>query len=84
MRVNMEEKNSCVIRLNSIEKVKDFVSRVSTFNCDVDIIYGRYVIDGTSIMGIFSLDLTNPVTAMIHTDDYEELKRFYNMMEDFK
>ena len=80
----MEEKNSCVIRLNSIEKVKDFVSRVSTFNCDVDIIYGRYVIDGTSIMGIFSLDLTNPVTAMIHTDDYEELKRFFDMMEDFK
>ena len=78
------EKNTCVIRLNSIEKVKDFVNRVSTFNCDVDIIYGRYVIDGTSIMGIFSLDLTNPVTAMIHTDDYEELKRFFEMMEDFK
>ena len=80
----MGEKNTCVIRLNSIEKVKDFVNRVSTFNCDVDIIYGRYVIDGTSIMGIFSLDLTNPVTAMIHTDDYEELKRFYEIMEDFK
>ena len=78
------ERNTCVIRLNSIEKVKDFVSRVSTFNCDVDIIYGRYVIDGTSIMGIFSLDLTNPVTALIHTDDYDELKRFFEMMEDFK
>ena len=78
------DKNTCVIKLNSIEKVKDFVNRVSTFDCDVDIIYGRYVIDGTSIMGIFSLDLTNPVTAMIHTDDYEELKRFFEMMEDFK
>ena len=50
----------------------------------MDIIYGRYVIDGTSIMGIFSLDLTNPVTAMIHTDDYNELKRFFEIMEDFK
>lgn len=78
------DKNTCVIKLNTIEKVKDFVNRVSTFDCDVDIIYGRYVIDGTSIMGIFSLDLTNPVTAMIHTDDYEELKRFYEIMEDFK
>ena len=78
------EKNSCVIRLNSIDKVKDFVSRVSTFDCDVDIIYGRYVIDGASIMGIFSLDLTNPVTAMIHTDDYDELKLFNEIMEDFK
>ena len=80
----MEEKNTCVIKLNTIDKVKDFVSRVSTFECDVDVIYGRYVIDGTSIMGIFSLDLTNPVTVMIHTDDYDELKRFFEIMEDFK
>ena len=80
----MEKKNSCVIKLNSIEKVKNFVSRISTFDCDVDILYGRYIIDATSIMGIFSLDLTNPVTVMIHTDDYDELKRFFEIMEDFK
>ena len=78
------DKNTCVIKLNSIEKVKNFVNRVSTFDCDVDIIYGRYVIDGTSIMGIFSLDLTNPVTVLIHTDDYDELKLFNEIMEDFK
>ena len=78
------DKNTCVIKLNSIEKVKNFVNQVSTFECDVDVIYGRYVIDGTSIMGIFSLDLTNPVTVMIHTDNYEELKRFFEIMEDFK
>ena len=78
------EGNSCVIKLNSIEKVKDFVSRVSTFECDVDIIYGRYVIDGKSVMGIFSLNLMNPITAMILSDDEEELKRFSDMMEDFK
>ena len=78
------DKNTCVIKLNSIEKVKNFVNQVSTFDCDVDIIYGRYVIDGASIMGIFSLDLTNPVTVMIHTDDYDELKRFFEIMEDFK
>ena len=78
------DKNTCVIKLNSIEKVKDFVSRVSTFDCDVDILYGRYIIDGKSIMGIFSLDLTNPVTVLIHTDDYDELKLFNEIMEDFK
>ena len=78
------DKNTCVIKLNSIDKVKDFVSRVSTFDCDVDILYGRYIIDGKSIMEIFSLDLTNPVTVMIHTDDYDELKLFNEIMEDFK
>ena len=78
------DKNTCVIKLNSIEKVKNFVSRISTFDCDVDILYGRYIIDATSIMGIFSLDLTNPVTVMIHTDDYDELKLFNEIMEAFK
>ena len=78
------DKNTCVIKLNSIEKVKNFVSRVSTFDCDVDILYGRYIIDATSIMGIFSLDLTNPVTVLIHTDNNDELKRFFEFMEDFK
>ena len=80
----MEEKNTCVIKLNSIEKVKNFVSRVSTFDGDVDILYGRYIIDGKSLMSIFSLDLMNSLKAVIHTDDYDELKRFFDMMEDFK
>ena len=78
------EENSCVIRLNSIEKVKNFVSRVSTFECDVDIIYGRYVIDGKSMMGIFSLNLMNPITVMILSNNEEDLKNFFEIMEDFK
>ena len=78
------DKNTCVIKLNTIDKVKDFVSRVSTFDCDVDILYGRYIIDGKSLMSIFSLDLMNSLKAVIHTDDYDELKRFFDIMEDFK
>ena len=78
------DKNTCVIKLNSIEKVKNFVSRISTFDCDVDILYGRYIIDGKSLMSIFSLDLMNSLKAVIHTDDYDELKLFNEIMEDFK
>ena len=80
----MEEKNSCVIRLNTIEKVKDFVNRVTSFECDVDVLYRRYILDGKSIMALLSVDLMNPLKAVIHTDNYEELKRFFEMMEDFK
>ena len=78
------DKNTCVIKLNTIDKVKDFVSRVSTFDCDVDILYGRYIIDGKSLMSIFSLDLMNSLKAVIHTDEYDELKLFNEIMEDFK
>ena len=82
--MGITEKNSCVVLLNTLEKVKRFVAQMSTFDCDVDILYGRYIIDGKSLMSIFSLDLMNSLKAVIHTDDYDELKRFFDIMGDFK
>ena len=75
------DKNTCVIKLNTIDKVKDFVSRVSTFDCDVDILYRRYILDAKSIMALLSADLTEPLKVVIHTDDYDELKRFFDIMD---
>ena len=56
------------ISLNSIDKVKDFVSDVTKFDYDFDLVSGRYVIDAKSIMGIFSLDLSKPIDLNIHTE----------------
>ena len=75
------DKNTCVIKLNTIDKVKDFVSCVSTFDCDVDILYRRYILDAKSIMALLSADLTEPLKVVIHTDDYDELKRFFDIMD---
>jgi len=57
------------ISLNSIDKVKNFVNDVTAFDCDFDLISGRYVIDAKSIMGIFSLDLSKSIDLSIHSDD---------------
>ena len=57
------------ISLNSIDKVKSFVNTVTKYDCDFDLISGRYVIDAKSIMGIFSLDLSKSIDLTIHTDD---------------
>ena len=54
------------ISLNSIEKVKTFVNLINRFDYDFDLVSGRYVIDAKSIMGIFSLDLSKPITLNIH------------------
>ena len=56
------------ISLNSIDKVKSFVNDISKFNSDFDLVSGRYVIDAKSIMGIFSLDLSKPITLSVHSD----------------
>lgn len=57
------------ISLNSIDKVKSFVNDITKFDCDFDLVSGRYVIDAKSIMGIFSLDLSKPIDLNIHTEE---------------
>lgn len=62
------------IMLNSIDKVKAFVNTLTKFDCDFDLISGRYVIDAKSIMGIFSLDLSKPIELNIHaTEQIDEV-----------
>ena len=55
-----------LISLNSVDKVKSFVNRVSRFEEEVDLVSGRYVVDAKSILGIFSLDLTKPIEVDLH------------------
>ena len=57
------------ISLNSIDKVKSFVNDITKFDYDFDLVSGRYVIDAKSIMGIFSLDLAQPLTLTVHGND---------------
>ena len=45
------------IRLTTAEEVREFVRAARKCEFDVDISYGRAVVDGKSIMGIFALGL---------------------------
>ena len=56
------------VLLDSIDKVKNFVNTLIKFDCDFDISSSRYTIDAKSIMGIFSLDLSQPLDMIIHRD----------------
>ncbi|MFD1412197.1 HPr family phosphocarrier protein [Oceanobacillus jeddahense] len=61
------------VKLEKINDVKAFVEIMTTFDYQVDIISGRYVMDAKSILGIFSLDLTQPLTLKIHADECDDL-----------
>ncbi len=68
------------IKLSTIEEVRAFVNAVCAFEGDVDLKSGRYVVDAKSIMGIFSLDLMQPIEMTVHSDDCaaleESIKKF--------
>ena len=54
------------IRLVTIEDVRMFVTAANMQICDADVVSGRYRIDAKSLLGIFSLDLSQPVEVQVH------------------
>ena len=64
---------SAKIRLSTIVEVRDFVNIVTAFDGDVDLVSGKYTVDGKSIMGIFSLDLLDPITVNVEDKEADEL-----------
>lgn len=53
------------VLLTSVADVKAFVDASSGYPYDVDVLTGRYVVNGKSIMGLFSIDLSKPVTVRL-------------------
>lgn len=58
-----------VLLLNDIELVRQFVSETMLQSFDIELTSGKYTVDAKSIMGIFSLDLTKPVTLTAHCEN---------------
>lgn len=69
------------VDLKSIQSVKDFVTATNNFTGDVILKSERYVVDGKSIMGIFSLDLSKPIVVEITPE--ERVEEFKKTIEKF-
>ena len=61
------------IRLSTIQDVQNFVNIVNRYDLDIDLSSGRYIVDAKSIMGIFSLDLLQPIKLTAHAEDTDAL-----------
>ena len=64
---------SVMIRLSLVENVNNFVNIVTRYPFEMDLRAGRHVVDAKSILGIFSLDLSRPITLEIYSDDCGDL-----------
>lgn len=68
------------IYLNDVDKIKVFVDLATKCRGEVDLVSGRYMVDGKSIMGIFSLDLSKPVFLHLVGMDEEEERAFLEQL----
>ena len=51
------------IKVSRVEDAKELVSKASKCSFDVDVYYNRMVVDAKSILGVMSLDLSQPWTV---------------------
>ena len=64
---------SVQIRLSLVENLNKFVHIVSHYPFEMDLRAGRHVVDAKSILGIFSLDLSKPITMDVYDDNCDDL-----------
>ena len=72
------------IKLDTIDKIKKFSSAILTFENDIDIMQGKYVINAKSVIAIFSLDLTNIIKVIIHDASIEDVARLEKVLKEFR
>jgi len=54
------------IKLDSVDKVKEFNQLVSGLEEEIDLVSGRYIIDAKSLLGVFSFDLSKPIEVQTY------------------
>ena len=63
------------VDLNKVDDIKTFVKKAEKYDCDIIVrnINRIYQIDGTSLIGLFSLNLSEPVEVEIKDNEAAEL-----------
>ncbi len=64
---------SIKISLELAQRVKEFVNITQDYPFEILLKSGKYVVDAKSILGIFSLDLSQPITVEVLEDNCDEL-----------
>lgn len=61
------------ISLKEVNDITNFVNLLTTYDYEVDLVSGRYIVNAKSLLGIYSLDLSKPVKLVIYFDECDEL-----------
>lgn len=70
------------VLLDSVEKVQRFVSAISKYACSFDIESGHSCVDAKSLVGLFSLDISQPLHLTIQ-DDGAQIEDVLRDLQEF-
>lgn len=70
--------------IDTIDKIKEFVNVAMSSKLEtIDVKSGRFTVDARSIMGIFSLNVSEPVDVVVENGDDTDTEKFFNAIEKF-
>lgn len=68
------------IQLNLISDINEFIQGCQYYTGEIEITQGRQVVDAKSTLGVYSLDLSQPIDVHIHTDRTDVAEDFYKFL----
>ena len=66
----------CIVKISLVDDVKKFISIVDSIDCDIDLVKGSVIVDAKSLVGVFTIDISQPTKLVIHSDDESLLDNF--------
>lgn len=75
----MQEKIFTIKTIENAQKIVE-VARNTTY--EIDLIRGRYVVDLRSILGVLSVDISQPATIRLHTNNENEGNSFFDVVSE--
>ena len=61
------------VNLPNIKDVMEFNKEINALSFDMVVCKGRWRVDAKSLMGLFSLDLSEPIQIYFNTEHYDEV-----------
>lgn len=74
-------KKICAVSLTTIDQVKRFPVIASQYESDILLCHDKYTIDGTSLMGIISLNLSSPIDVCMVEKCEGDAERFVEQLK---
>lgn len=68
------------VLINGPEKAEKLCNILSSYSGPFDIAKGSYTVDGKSILGVCTMDLSAPLTLTIYNEDEPVIERIQEFM----
>lgn len=73
-----------IIKINTLEDANELARLCEKYEEDIDLVVGRYIIDGKSYLGILSIGFDKNIKVIMHTNNYKRIDNFYTKLKKWE